>query len=249
MERFQQHRMALEVLDMGIRKKAAIVGTYILVILCFIIVTYGASIATTTVAQLIPMEREATIVIDAGHGGIDGGAISVSGLPESQYNLEISLKLEDLLHLLGFQSKMIRRTDISVYTSGQTIAAKKVSDLRQRVRMVNGTENAILLSIHQNTFSDSQYRGAQIFYGPKGESRELAQLLQEGFRQTLNPDSQRNIKKADGVYLMQHIESTGVLVECGFLSNPQEETLLRSPDYQRKICCVLATVTARFLTK
>ena len=234
---------------MGIRKKAAIVGTYILVILCFIVVTYGASIATTTVAQLIPMEREPTIVIDAGHGGIDGGAISVSGLPESQYNLEISLKLEDLLHLLGFQTKMIRRTDISVYTSGQTIAAKKVSDLRQRVRMVNGTENAILLSIHQNTFSDSQYRGAQIFYGPKGESRELAQLLQEGLRQTLNPDSQRNIKKADGVYLMQHIESTGVLVECGFLSNPQEEALLRSADYQRKICCVLATVTARFLTK
>ena len=249
MEQFRLHRMRPEVLDMGIRNKVAAIGTYISVILCFIIVTYGASIATTTVAQLIPLERDTTIVIDPGHGGVDGGAISVSGLPESQYNLEISLKLEDLFHLLGYQTKMIRRTDISVYTSGETIAAKKVSDLRQRVRLVNETDNAVLLSIHQNTFSDSQYHGAQVFYGPKGESTELATALQAEFCRTINPDSHRKIKKADGVYLMQHIECTGVLVECGFLSNPQEEALLRSADYQRKICCILATVTARFLTK
>lgn len=249
MDRFNPHRMAPEVLHMGIRKKAAVIGMYILVILCFVMVTYGASVATTTVAQLIPLEREATIVIDAGHGGVDGGAISISGLPESQYNLEISLKLEDLFHLLGFQTKMIRRTDISVYTSGDTIAAKKVSDLRQRVRLVNETENALLLSIHQNTFSDSQYSGAQVFYGPKGESINLAKELQAEFCQTVNPGSQRKVKKAEGIYLMQHIECTGVLVECGFLSNPQEEALLRSADYQRKICSILATVTARFLTK
>ena len=234
---------------MGNRKKGAVIGTYILVILCFITMTYGASIATTTVAQLIPLERDHTIVIDAGHGGEDGGATSVSGKTESQYNLEISLKLADLLHLLGYQTKLIRRTDISVYTAGETIAAKKVSDLRQRVRMVNETENAVLLSIHQNTFSDGKYSGAQVFYGPKGESRELAELLQTEFRRTVNPDSQRQIKKADRVYLMQHIDCTGVLVECGFLSNPEEDSLLKSPEYQRKICCILATVTGRFLTK
>jgi len=234
---------------MGNRKKAAVIGTYILVIACFLAVTYAASIATTTVAQLIPLEREATVVIDPGHGGVDGGATSVSGNLESQYNLEIALKLDDLFHLLGFQTKMIRRTDISVYTSGETIAAKKVSDLRQRVRMVNETENAVLLSIHQNTFSDSKYAGAQIFYGPEGESMELAKEIQEEFRCTVNPDSQRQIKKAEGVYLMQHIHTTGVLVECGFLSNPQEDALLRTPEYQRKICCILASVTSRFLTK
>ena len=234
---------------MGNRKKGAVIGTYILVILCFITMTYGASIATTTVAQLIPLERDHTIVIDAGHGGEDGGATSVSGKTESQYNLEISLKLADLLHLLGYQTKLIRRTDISVYTAGETIAAKKVSDLRQRVRMVNETENAVLLSIHQNTFSDGKYSGAQVFYGPKGESRELAELLQTEFRRTVNPSSQRQIKKADGVYLMQHIDCTGVLVECGFLSTPEEDSLLKTPEYQRKICCILATVTSRFLTK
>lgn len=249
MELLCPHRMASEVLYMESRKKAAIIGTYILVIACFIAVTYGASIATTTVSQLIPLEREATIVIDPGHGGIDGGATSVSGMLESQYNLDISLRLEDLFHLLGFQTKMIRRTDISVHTSGETIAAKKVSDLRQRVRLVNETEDAVLLSVHQNTFSDSKYSGAQVFYGPKGESRELAEALQEEFRRTVNPGSQRQIKKAEGVYLMQHINTTGVLVECGFLSNPEEDALLKTPEYQRKICCILATVTGRFLTK
>ena len=243
------HTMAPEVLYMDKRKTTAVIGTYILVIACFIAVTYGASVATTTVAQLIPLERDAVIVIDPGHGGVDGGATSVSGNLESQYNLEISLKLDDLFHLLGYQTKMIRKTDISVYTAGETIAAKKVSDLRQRVRMVNETEEGILLSIHQNTFTDSKYSGAQVFYGPEGESMALANEIQTEFRRTVNPDSQRQIKKADGVYLMQHINTTGVLVECGFLSNPQEDALLRTPEYQRKICCILATVTGRFLTK
>lgn len=234
---------------MGRNKKAIIVLTYILIIFGFIAATYGASVATSTVARLIPMERNRTIVIDPGHGGIDGGAVSVSGLSESQYNLEISLKLNDLFHLLGFQTKLIRDSDVSIYTTGGTIAAKKVSDLRQRVQMVNETENGILLSIHQNTFSDEQYNGAQIFYGMKGESRELADLLQTEFRNSINPNSKREIKKAEGVYLMQHIECTGVLVECGFLSNPEEEVKLRSSEYQRKICCIIATVTGQFLTK
>ena len=223
--------------------------SYLFVILFFVGITYGASLATTTVAQLIPMERNATVIIDPGHGGVDGGAISVSGLPESQYNLEISLKLEDLFHLLGFKTKMIRRTDISVYTTGETIAAKKVSDLRQRVRIANETENGILLSIHQNSFSDGKYNGAQVFYNGKGESRELSELLQAGFRESINSNSNRQIKKASGVYLMEHIACTGVLIECGFLSNQEEEAKLRSPEYQRKVCSIVATVTGQFLTK
>ena len=234
---------------MNSRRRGTVVGAYILIVACFIAVTYGLSAATTTVAQLIPLDRDATVVIDAGHGGIDGGATSVSGVTESQYNLEIALRLEDLFHLLGFQTRMIRRTDISVYTTGETIAAKKISDLRHRVRMVNETENAVLISIHQNTFSDSRYSGAQVFYGPKGESMNLAKELQDEFRQTVNPRSRRQVKKADGVYLMQHINTTGVLVECGFLSNPQEDAMLKTSEYQKKICCILATVTGRFLTK
>ena len=143
---------------------------------------------------------------------------------------------------------MIRTRDESVYKEGNSIAAKKVSDLKERVRIVNETEDAILISIHQNTFSDSRYHGAQVFYGPKGESKTLAEEMQHAFCKTINPGSNRKIKKADGIYLMQHIDCTGILVECGFLSNPQEEALLRSKDYQQKLVCVIGGALSQFLT-
>ena len=143
---------------------------------------------------------------------------------------------------------MIRTTDRSVYTEGGSISAKKVSDLKNRVKTVNETENALLVSIYQNTFSDSQYSGAQVFYGPEGESQALAEAIQTAFCQTVNPGSNRKCKKADSVYLMQHINCTGVLVECGFLSNAEEEAKLRNGDYQRQLCCVIAASVTEFLT-
>lgn len=222
---------------------------YILIIVCALSIAYGTSVATTTVANLIPMKREHTIIIDAGHGGVDGGATSCSGVLESKFNLDICLKLEDLFHLLGYRTIMIRRSDISVYTAGETIAAKKVSDLRQRVKTVNEAENPLLISIHQNTFSDQRYAGAQVFYGAKGKGKQFAESLQKTFVQTLNHGSNRPAKKAEGVYLIQHIDCTGVLIECGFISNPAEEAKLRSDDYQKKLCAVIGTVTAEFLTK
>ena len=223
------------------------IALYLLIISAFMAVAYGTSIATTTVAQLIPLEREYTIVIDAGHGGEDGGATSCTGILESKINLDISLKLEDLLHLLGYQTKMIRRTDTAVHTSGETIAARKVSDLRNRVRLVNETQNPVLISIHQNTFPDRKYRGAQVFYSSKG--KELASFIQQSLVATSNIGNKRETKPADGVYLMQHIDCMAVLVECGFLSNPEEEALLREDAYQQKLSCVIATATAGFLTK
>ncbi|MBQ8834548.1 MAG: N-acetylmuramoyl-L-alanine amidase [Oscillospiraceae bacterium] len=194
------------------------------------------------------MEREHCIVIDAGHGGIDGGATSCTGKLESTFNLEIALRLNDLLHFLGYETKMIRTTDTSVYTKGETIAQKKISDLKERVRMVNETENALLVSIHQNNFSDGRYSGAQIFYADTEGSQLLAKQLQDAFVSTLNPGSNRQSKQSSGVYLMEHIDCTGVLVECGFLSNAQEEAKLRSPDYQQRLCCVIAATMIRFLS-
>ena len=231
------------------KKRGRIVLLYVLVVGLFLAATYLGSAATSVVAEWIPVKRDHTIVIDPGHGGEDGGATSVAGIPESQYNLEIALRLQDLFHLLGYRTKMIRTTDRSVYTNGDTIAAKKVSDLRERVRLVNETDGALLLSIHQNMFPERQYRGAQVFYGPEGEGQALAEQLQRVFREILNPGSKRKSKKADGIYLMQHICCTGVLVECGFLSNYEEEAQLRSEEYQRKICCVIAATVAGFLTK
>lgn len=223
------------------------VAVYILVFSLFLAVAYWTGIATTTIAQMIPMERGYTVVIDPGHGGVDGGATSCTGVLESQFNLEISLRLRDLFHLLGYRTKMIRTEDISVYTSGETIAAKKVSDLRARVRIVEESENPILVSIHQNTFSDSRYHGPQVFYGTKGEGEQLAKKLQERLTASLNPGSNRMAKKAEGIYLMQHIHCTGVLVECGFLSNPEEEGKLRNRTYQNQLSCVIASTVANFL--
>ena len=219
---------------------------YLLVLSGFLLLGAGGSRAVTVLSANAPVTGRKTVVIDAGHGGVDGGATSCTGVLESQFNLEIALKLDDLMHLLGIDTVMIRDTDCSVYTQGETIAQKKVSDLKERVRIVNSTENALLISIHQNQFSDSKYRGAQVFYAPTAGSQEFAKKLQTSLVGALNPDSHRQIKKADGVYLMQHINGTGVLIECGFLSNPQEEYLLRDHSYQQKICSVIACATSNY---
>ena len=136
---------------------------------------------------------------------------------------------------------------MSVYTTGQTIAQKKVSDLKERVKTVNAAPNGILISIHQNYFTDSRYSGAQVFYGTSDGSEALAKKLQAAVVTTLNPGSRRNAKQGRGIYLLEHVRCPGVLVECGFLSNPQEEALLREPSYQKKLCCVIGTALSQYL--
>ena len=142
---------------------------------------------------------------------------------------------------------MIRTTDTSVATTGQTIAETKMSDLKERVRMANAQENTLLVSIHQNTFSDSRYGGAQVFYAPTEGSKALAERIQGAFAASINPGSNRKCKPAEGIYLMQHIKCPGVLLECGFLSNPAEEAKLRDMRYQKQICCVIASTVSREL--
>lgn len=220
---------------------------YLLIMGAVLVTAQWGSKAVTVIAENSPIQREHTIVIDAGHGGEDGGATSCAGIAESQYNLDIALRLNDLFHLLGQETVMIRTTDTSVYTKGGTIAQKKVSDLRERVRVVNDTEDALLVSIHQNIFSDSRYSGAQVFYAATEGSEQLAKQMQTAFVSALNPGSNRKSKQSSGVYLMEHIDCTGVLVECGFLSNPEEEVKLRSKDYQKKICCVIASTVSQFI--
>ena len=218
---------------------------YVTVVGFFLAAAWAGSRTVTVMAQKEPLDREHTIVIDAGHGGEDGGAVSCTGVTEKQINLEIALELNDLFHLLGHKTRMIRSDDRSVYTAGDTIARRKVSDLKERVRMVAETENAILVSIHQNLFPDARYSGAQVFYSDEGQA--LAEELQTSFRQTINPGSNREIKQAKRVYLMEQIHCPGILVECGFLSNPEEEAQLRSKDYQQKICIVIASTVANHL--
>lgn len=187
------------------------------------------------------------IIIDAGHGGVDCGAVSCTGVYESHINLQIAQKLRDLLHLLGIQTVMIRDTDCSVHTDGSTIASQKISDIKERVRMINTTPNALLVSIHQNTFQDSRYSGTQVFYNSFPESKVLATKLQTAFQENLDASNQRQSKKISGVYLMEHINCNGILIECGFLSNAQEEIKLRNETYQKALSCVIATSLHQYL--
>lgn len=230
------------------KKYLRFLPVYLLAVLVLILVTWWTDRTVTVLSENAPLEERTCIVIDAGHGYPDGGAVSCTGVHECTINLEIAQRLDDLLHLLGFDTKMIRTDESSVYTAGETIGEKKVSDLKERVRIVNETENAMLISIHQNTFSDSRYGGAQVFYARTDGSQIMAEKLQTSLIATLNPTSNRKAKKADGVYLMEHIEKTGILVECGFLSNAEEEAKLRDETYQKKLSCVIASTVSTFLS-
>lgn len=220
------------------------VMTMSLMLMC----AYWGSRAVTVISETLPFERVHCIVIDPGHGGEDGGATSCTGRMESAYNLEISRSLDDLLHLLGYKTRMTRKADVSIYTTGDTIARKKISDLKERVRIVNETSNALLVSIHQNQFSDSRYSGAQVFYANTAGSQELGRQLQSQLVSALNPGSNRKSKPISGVYLMENISCPGVLIECGFLSNPREEARLRDSSYQKRLCCVIAAVISQHLS-
>lgn len=220
-------------------------GIYILVISVFLIVPLLGNQAVTAYSDSLDPQK--CVVIDAGHGGIDCGAVSCTGAFESHINLQLAIKLRDLMHLFGIQTVMIRDSDQSVYTEGNTIAAQKISDIKERVRIANTTPNALLVSIHQNSFQDPKYFGSQVFYNSKPESKVLADKLQIALRENLAPNNNRQIKKASGVYLMEHINCPGVLIECGFLSNHHEEANLRDNTYQQKICSVIAATLHQYL--
>ena len=218
----------------------AMLPFYLLVVIFAVGVAGAGSRVVTVVSQNMSIAREYTFVIDAGHGYPDGGATSCTGVLESTINLQIAKRLDDLLHFLGFDTRMVRTNEESVYTEGESIGAKKVSDLKNRVQMVMETENAVLVSIHQNTFPDSRYGGPQVLYASNEESRELGSRLQNALKNAVDPPSRRTAKKASGVYLMEHVDCVGVLVECGFISNPEDEAKLLNAAYQNQLCCVIA---------
>ena len=186
-----------------------------------------------------------TVVIDAGHGGEDGGAVSPSGTVESNLNLAIACKLDDLLHLYGVPTVMLRREDCSLHDdSASTLREKKRSDLKNRVQRINETENGVLISIHQNIYSDSSQSGAQVFYAQEDSSLEWATQTQEALRMVLNPNNQRTAAKiSDSIYLMKHVTRPAILIECGFLSNREEEQKLLSDGYQTKIAMAIAAAS------
>lgn len=212
------------------------------------IVSEGVTLASSVYED--PAEPPLTLVIDPGHGGEDGGAVSCTGVTESSLNLEIGVRLHDLLLFLGYRSQLTRESDTSLHDpSAQTVSEKKVSDLKNRVRMVQNTENAILVSIHQNYFSKEQYSGAQVFFAPTPGSLALAGTVQERLRSSLDPKNHREAKESLTVYLMKKITCPGILIECGFLSNRAEEEKLRSGAYQKQLVCVIACGLTEYLSQ
>lgn len=220
---------------------------YAVILAATLLIAFIGDRTVTAIAEEESLSTRSCVIIDAGHGGIDTGATSCTGVYESMINLEIAMRLDALMHLLGIQTVMIRTTDESIYTQGNTIAAQKVSDLKQRVSIAERNSTDLLISIHQNHYADSRYSGAQVFYADTKDSKSLATTMQSTFVSTLNQGSKRSAKQAKGIYLMEHITCPGILIECGFLSNPVEETNLRSEQYQKNICSIIAAITSQYL--
>jgi len=187
-------------------------------------------------------------ILDAGHGGEDGGAVSLSGIKESTINLDITLRLDQMLGFLGEISEVLRNTDISLHDAGAvTLREKKVSDLKNRVTAANALPEATLVSIHQNTFADPKYRGAQVFFARTQGSEEFADAVQNALTSKLQSDNTRQAKPIDEkIYLMNHIKNCAILIECGFLSNPEEEKLLQDSTYQNMIAMVVASALSTY---
>ena len=176
-----------------------------------------------------------TVVIDAGHGGEDGGAVD-NNIVEKDINLSIAKKLADLLRVNGFDVIETRTDDIMINTDGNTLREKKVSDMKNRLAVFD-TENSIVISIHQNKFPQSKYHGTQVFYGIKNSgSKTLAENVQSNIVKLIQPDNKRECKMADGgIFLLKNCVNPSIIVECGFISNYEEAQLLSDERYQRKM--------------
>lgn len=184
-----------------------------------------------------------TVVVDAGHGGEDGGATSPDGVEESHINLEIALRVNDLLRFAGQRTRLTRSEDITISDPNlATMRQRKVSDLKNRVEIVNSTRNAVLLSIHQNSLPSSVVtHGAQVFWNRQEGAEELAGTVQDSLNRCINIKNEKHPKPIpDTIFLMKHITVPGIIVECGFLSNAEETARLQTPSYQLKLAAAVA---------
>lgn len=182
------------------------------------------------------------VIIDAGHGGEDGGAVAEDGTVEKDLNLLISLKLNDMLSIMGYNTRLIRTTDTSIHSSGNTIRERKVSDIKNRFAVMNQYENCLYISIHQNKFTDKGVHGAQTFYSPNNsESKVLADFIQKSISSQLQTGNNRVIKKSGtNIYILHNATRPTVMVECGFVSNREDLLNLKNTQYQEKMAISIA---------
>lgn len=178
-----------------------------------------------------------TVILDAGHGGEDQGAESANGITEAETNLKITLKVQKLLEQSGCTVILTRSDDNAIYDiDKQTLRQKKISDIRNRVKIGNNSSADIFVSIHLNKIPQTQYYGWQTFYKSTNEqSKKLATSLQNSLNESIQKENKRVPLKIDNVYIIKNVEIPTSIVECGFLSNPEEEAQLQTEEYQDKI--------------
>ena len=186
-------------------------------------------------------EKSKVLIVDAGHGGIDGGATGINGRLEKELNLEISEKVSLFSNLLGYDVIKTRTSDASLGDDA-TKGKRKMTDLVKRLEIANNNSDAVFLSIHMNKFPQEVCRGLQIWYAPGNEmSVRLADIVKNRVQTELQPDNTRECKKADSsIYLLDRMKNTGILVECGFVSNKAECEALCSTPYQQKLSACLS---------
>ncbi len=220
------------------RKSEWLSGVW-LVAVCLLV--GGFSFIGQYAAAMSPPLNTQTVLLDPGHGGTDGGAQAADGTQEKTINLAVALDLRDMLAVCGVPVTMTRQTDISIHDPNcDTIRRQKISDMYNRLKLYEQAQTVI--AIHQNHFGVAKYRGAQVWYSgnhPAGQS--LAEVVQKSFTVRLQPENTREIKKAtDGVFLLAHTTRPAILVECGFLSNPEERDLLKTASYRQQVAFAIA---------
>ena len=204
--------------------------TFFALFLSLCVALYSCDEYIDAVAQL-PI-----VIIDAGHGGEDPGAIGYGNVYEKDLNLSISRLICEELTVRGYTVVMTREEDRLLYTEAENIKGiRKISDLKNRVRIFNAYESAIAVSIHMNTFYAPQYQGTQIYYSNADGADRLAAAIRDSVRADLQPDNKRPLKHSEGIYLLENSKIPTVLVECGFLSNPEECEKLSEKEYQKRL--------------
>ncbi len=229
------------------KRHLCLMGLFFCFVAALAAVLWHGSSAYTSAFGAAAIGEGPTVVVDAGHGGEDGGAVAADGTVESGLNLAIALRVRDLLAFAGVNTVMTRTEDAAIYDdSASTLREKKVSDLKNRAELVNATENAVLLSIHQNSLPSSPVtHGAQAFFNGAEGAAPLATSVQEALNQAVNTEKAKNPAAiGSSVYLMKNITAPGVLVECGFLTNEREAAQLKSEAYQLRLA---AAITAGLL--
>lgn len=212
------------------KKRIELAMAICLILAAFVLARQGAIFVQSSETSL----KKVCIVIDAGHGGSDPGKVGINGALEKDINLELALKLKDMLEKKDIEIVLTRDSDAGLYSESSN--NKKVEDMQNRCEIISDAKPVFTVSLHQNSYTTSDVKGAQVFYyGQSDKGKELAEIIQASLIKRVNPENTRTAKANESYYLLKKTPTPTVIVECGFLSNSEEAELLLTSDYQDKL--------------